>query len=590
MIKFEEYFNILNESVSRTNRYMNMFSFPIKVAPHFRDFLSKFLKDNVIPTLKRDDIIQWYCRLYVLSILDAISKDKHSQNVYNQNLKQINNTTNHYLKNFGYSSRDEFIEDIKISTNRGDMENALLRSLGHFFSLGISKIDNYRFSNQKISDVISQFEEWEDEWKKEAVSSFDDTEEHPTQTVLKRYPNGFEWVSLNKTYCEKEGSAMGHCGNRPSQRQGDNVISLRKVEMRGKQRFVRPSLTFIYNNIDNEFGEMKGRANEKPNQKYHEYIVDLLLLKDETGDFLFKKLNPNYGYMTENNFRISDLDKKYLQKIKDQRPDIISSYDEYKISGYSEEYVKKIKQDLEKTNLKVIHLQNFNFSKTHPIRITEQINKYEFIEKIAIEKLYGDAEKAINYINGEEELYIDSEFDSNSFEFILNLTNRKYPKFQKELQEYIKNNYDIEDELIYISEMAEYLYDNNDSLVDSARNAHSNAANSGFINNIRDDLLLYIESSDIEYYSTEDTNSEVRPLEISILENNIIWGMSAEDLNNIIASAEYVKTSKPFNKLILDFVEIVENKKFSLDRKDYEGFDTDYAISSFIEEIPFKII
>lgn len=335
MIKFEEYFNILNESVSRTNRYMNMFRIALKVTPS-RDLwkiLFNHLKDDVIPTLKRDDIIQWYCRLLSLDILINIDQTKGSfgrmdktKGSFKEPQEPIENYSNkidNILKIFKYSSRGDFKNDLR----GGDIKHNLLSHLNHFLSLGISKIDNYRFSNQKMSDVISQFREWEYEWQKEAKTSFDDTEEHPTQTVLKKYPNGFEWVSLNKTYCEKEGSAMGHCGNRPSAREGDNVISLRKVEMRGKQRFVRPSLTFIYNNIDRQFGEMKGRANEKPNQKYHEYIVDLLLMKDKTGNFLFKKLNPDYGYMAENNFRISDLNKIHLQIIKDQRPDLFSTND-----------------------------------------------------------------------------------------------------------------------------------------------------------------------------------------------------------------------------------------------------------------------
>lgn len=332
MIKFEEYFNILNESVSRTNRYINMFLIAFKVtpSPDLEKILFNHLKDDVIPILKRDDIIQWYCRLLCLDILINIDlyykgslRRSSALKEPQEPIEKYSNQIDNRLKIFKYSSRGDFKNDLR----GGDIKHNLLSHLNHFLSLGISKIDNYRFYNQKMSDVISQFREWEYEWQKEAKTSFDDTEEHPTQTVLKKYPNGFEWVSLNKTYCQKEGSAMGHCGNRPSARQGDNVISLRKVEMHGKQRFVRPSLTFIYNSIDNEFGEMKGRANEKPNQKYHGYIVDLLLMKDKTGNFLFKKLNPNYGYMIEKNFRISDLDKRHLEIIKDQRPDLFSTND-----------------------------------------------------------------------------------------------------------------------------------------------------------------------------------------------------------------------------------------------------------------------
>ena len=55
----------------------------------------------------------------------------------------------------------------------------------------------------------------------------------------------------------------------------DTVLSLRQKVTHDGEKYHRPVLTFILD--DRGFlGEMKGRNNNKPSEKYHSYIVELL--------------------------------------------------------------------------------------------------------------------------------------------------------------------------------------------------------------------------------------------------------------------------------------------------------------------------
>lgn len=122
----------------------------------------------------------------------------------------------------------------------------------------------------------------------------------------------FKWYDLRETCSSEEGKAMGHCGNVPSARHGDTVLSLRQTKNVGGEELHRPSLTFILRN--GYLGEMKGRANQKPKKEYHPYIVELLKLP------IIKGISGG-GYEPENNFSVSDLSEELYNELKDARGD-----------------------------------------------------------------------------------------------------------------------------------------------------------------------------------------------------------------------------------------------------------------------------
>jgi hypothetical protein len=124
--------------------------------------------------------------------------------------------------------------------------------------------------------------------------------------------NGMAWYSLGRPYCTAEGKAMGHCGNEPSQQDYHDVLSLRTSHTIGGKEYHEPHLTFINDRDSNILGEMKGRANEKPAEHYHEAIAKLL----GEGYVPF-----GGGYQHEKNFHIDDLSPKLKQYVLERNPE-----------------------------------------------------------------------------------------------------------------------------------------------------------------------------------------------------------------------------------------------------------------------------
>jgi hypothetical protein len=122
--------------------------------------------------------------------------------------------------------------------------------------------------------------------------------------------DGHAWWSLGKQKCSDEGKAMGHCGNKGSPMDGDNILSLRKEHTIGGAKYYEPKLTFIQNG--DFIGEMKGRGNNKPAPHYHPHISKLL---GETG-----LIPVGGGYKPENNFDVRDLDEATFNDLVAKRP------------------------------------------------------------------------------------------------------------------------------------------------------------------------------------------------------------------------------------------------------------------------------
>ena len=123
------------------------------------------------------------------------------------------------------------------------------------------------------------------------------------------FDDGFYWIDLETTYCSDEADAMGHCGNTDK---GTTLYSLR-------DRKKQPHITVSIDDKEGVIYQMKGKNNKKPIDKYHPYIVDLLInddlevpIKGFGSEYLkAEDFNPNEDLHI-------DLEKKLLEK----RPDI----------------------------------------------------------------------------------------------------------------------------------------------------------------------------------------------------------------------------------------------------------------------------
>lgn len=201
----------------------------------------------------------------------------------------------------------------KPETFTQDVKNKLQHFGG---STHIPEINDVRFEKEHTLDHgMKMLQDAENKHNERLKGQLNLVKKEPYTRIVKKFPDGKEWHDVGMEYCEAEGKAMGHCGNKPSAKEGDRVLSLRTKHKIGDETLYEPHLTFISNSSNyegiNVLGEMKGRGNEKPTKKYHDHIVGLI--------------NKGYvpmggGYLPENNFHIDDLSKEHKDKIAKKFP------------------------------------------------------------------------------------------------------------------------------------------------------------------------------------------------------------------------------------------------------------------------------
>ncbi len=191
--------------------------------------------------------------------------------------------------------------------------NNILTDLQHYTSYNYEPIRKYDPKVKKWEDVKSELSDLEKEYMEKVGEDARMLKLEEDDKIIHDFGNGFVWVMLDRGACRKEGDSMGHCGNVPSQKFGDRILSFRKIRQRGKETLYEPFMTFIYNEKTKKLGEMKGRANEKPSEKYHPYIVWLL-----KQDFI-KGFGPR-GYAPEDDFQMTDLSPEQYNEVITANP------------------------------------------------------------------------------------------------------------------------------------------------------------------------------------------------------------------------------------------------------------------------------
>ena len=138
--------------------------------------------------------------------------------------------------------------------------------------------------------------------------------------------DGFYWADLETSNSPEECERMGHCGRSSS----GNIYSLREVKtLNPKFKLNKSHLTAAISS-DGVIYQMKGPKNSKPQSKYHKYIIDLLYLTDEDGEYFIKKFGREY--QSSSDFKLSDLTEEEIAKLLEDRPDLFTDgYTRYKL-------------------------------------------------------------------------------------------------------------------------------------------------------------------------------------------------------------------------------------------------------------------
>lgn len=123
---------------------------------------------------------------------------------------------------------------------------------------------------------------------------------------------GFYWVNLETNNSPEECERMGHCGRT---NYNNTIYSLRETKrLNPKYTLNKSHLTAAVGN-DGVLYQMKGPKNSKPQEKYHPYIIDLLLNDDDIQSF-------GSEYDSSSDFNLVDLTEEQIKKIYDQRPEL----------------------------------------------------------------------------------------------------------------------------------------------------------------------------------------------------------------------------------------------------------------------------
>lgn len=216
------------------------------------------------------------------------------------------------------------------------------------------KVDLSKYKTLK--DAVERAIEWHDSLKATGVIT------NEKGTILLTFPDGYYWIDLGTNSCSEEGEAMGHCATTNS----DTLYSLRKKQ----SPHVTAAIENVWQTLEGDKGkvvsyitQMKGRGNDKPVEKYHPYIVELLAYPNVSDSV---KVVTDYHqivdirlgeYQPENDFHISDLSAERIKFLYSTNPELINNNDSFslKYKLYKENLLSKEEFVEQYEDLKIIN-------------------------------------------------------------------------------------------------------------------------------------------------------------------------------------------------------------------------------------------
>ena len=325
--RYEHHIEVLLEAVDYKQMFSDDYITQIqKEIPRInRQTIDKKIKEAK-SVLKREDRIVWFLRLWRLNniyLLQDFSKDEDVKAYADAELKKFNRKAK---ANYDWDTLKPILPAAGILT-----------SLEHFLSLQIPEIHRYVFQYQAPSTIGTAFLDFEQDYNE---SMGDDARliGEENETVFLDVGGGYKWFDLERSSCSVEAKAMGHCGNSPaSHDRNQKILSLRQLVQKNGKNFWKPVATFIYHISQKSLGEMKGKNNTKPVERYHPYILKLLY------DNRIQAIHGG-GYLPEENFSLNDLDDAAKTKLYEKKPQLMPFMEKLSAFGVNENILDELEE------------------------------------------------------------------------------------------------------------------------------------------------------------------------------------------------------------------------------------------------------
>jgi hypothetical protein len=217
---------------------------------------------------------------------------------------------------------------------------------------------------------------------------------------------GFYWVDLSTSRCTEEQKRMGHCAST----RGDTLYSLRETKrINDKFTLSKSHLTAAIEKGYNgdKILQLKGQKNSKPAEKYHKYIVELLI------SYEINIIGFGSEYDSASDFKISDLGDESLKVIMEKKPELLDIF--LRVEAYKKGLIKEKPKTIFDITIKNHHYKYFldNFGNSEE----------KFLEKVFSGDLYNDSgyswEDFVHYTDNslEEKLedYVDNIYRSKKW-------------------------------------------------------------------------------------------------------------------------------------------------------------------------------
>lgn len=562
--------NLLESAYSR---YMQMVpKLPDKDSEETNN-LKKILTDNfsnsvkwATNNLKRQDKIIYFLRYAKLFLINAAIKEYGNDEKYKDEIKSLE------IQLDDLKRRIPDGETVLSNTMRYTVPN-IQRKFLHFEGINDHNIKNYRFDVSKsYDDLISDLAELEEKYKQRVESQrrlikSNDPSMEGVEKIIS-FPNGWGWYNLNRYYCDKEGDAMGHCGNRGYMSEYETILSLRMPVNKGFE----PKLTFILNTRTGMLGEMKGFANNKPSQEYHPYIIELLKHPMVNGI-------AGGGYMPRNNFQITDLPEEVIEDLIAEKPQLADVKYLYKKTGWSTDTISALKDIIFGTDINIIDDKVVLESWDSVSKFIEEASLNVPVAQYCLEILNGDRYLNVEYDNISISSFFDElpEYTKNK---IYERIDNKIPQEERE-----QNGFDDSTSELTSSDLMMVINEYDEELYGALRTGYIVAVEVGTEKDILDSLEDWI--SDIPSRSGYDNDFEILTSGSShILDKKVYIVMDKGKFVHYVSDAyaetgEFVSVEDLHHEydILPDILDIDEP------RYGFYGYDQESGYSAFIEEI-----